>query len=303
MASNPVPLTDRQDAAAEPCPTPLSTVEVLESFDREGDAWVIEGAFGPIQGHTLGEGLPLYFLNGLEATSELFRLVVWLLKDEFRCVLYDAPAVTDSGRKPVDAAIHLPDVRQLWAVADSQKDETFQIYGSGFGGWLGLAAMLSRPERISGAILQAAYANRRFRLIEKLLLFAAKRSARTFTDIPGWQAVFEQNHRRWFPPFDAARFEIFQQIAGKTPVRKLSQRIRQLKQFSLESRLEEISQPVLLLNAEGEGRLLRRQREVLERKLPDARSEWLQNSGLVPHWTHPHRVAKLVRQFLLPGAE
>lgn len=298
VAGQPVTKTDQDAGVPEPCPPALSTVEVFESFAAEGDAWEFEGPFGAIRGHTLGEGPAIYFLNGLEGTSELFRLLAWLLRDDFRCVLYDPPAA-DVAEKRTGDPFELPDLRQLWAVADWHGDDAFHLYGSGFGGWLALAAMLSRPERIQGAILQAGYATRRFKLLEKLLLSWAKRSSRTFRDVPAWRAVFEQNHRRWFPPFDAARFEIFAEIAGGTRVQNLSRRLGQLKRFPIERRLNEISQPVLLLNTEGEGKLLGRQREFLETALPDVRSEVLKNSGLVPHWTHPHRVAKLIREFLI----
>jgi len=288
---------------AEPCPTPLSTAEVFESFGREADSWEFAGPFGSIRGHSLGNGPPLYFLNGLEGTSEIFRLLAWLLREEFRCVLFDAPVPEAPVYNAIQDVSDLPDVRQLFAVADQLEQETFTVYGSGFGGWVTLASMLSDPERISGAFLQAAYAQRKFGLLERFLLALGRRSSRTFERVPGWQAVFQQNHRHWFPPFDAARFEIFRHIAGYVPVRDVSLKLRQLQKLRFDQRLKDIRQPVLLLKSEGEGRLHRGQQEVLEESLPHAQSEWLQNTGLVPHWTHPHRVAKLIRQFFDPTRE
>lgn len=291
------PQTAAVSEPAEPCPTPLSTAEVFESFGQEADSWELAGPFGSIRGHSLGSGPPFYFLNGLEGTSEVFRLLAWLLRDDFRCVLFDTPVPEIQSYDAVQNVSDLPDVRQLFAVADELADKSFAVYGSGFGGWVTLAAMLSDPERISGAVLQAAYAQRKFGLLERSLLALGRRSSRTFERVPGWQAVFQQNHRHWFPPFDAARFEIFRHIAGHVPVRDVSLKLRQLQKLRFDHRLKEISQPVLLLKSEGEGRLHRRQQEVLEESLSRAQSEWLQNTGLVPHWTHPHRVAKLIRQF------
>lgn len=284
----------------EPCPTPLSTAEVFESFEREAEAWEIAGPVGAIRGHTLGQGPPLYFLNGLEGTRDLFCLLAWLLREEFRCVLYDATLDAGALDSVGGDVARLPDVQQLLAVADSQGDEEILVYGSGFGGWVALGGMLAAKERIRGAILQGAYARRKFKLLEKLLLFFAKRSRRTLKEVPGWQAIFLQNHRPWFPPFDELRLALFHQIAGNIPVRELANRLRQLRGVQLDQRLGEITQPVLLLQSEGEGKLLQQRQRELQQALPNVQTEWLQNSGLVPHWTHPHRVAKLIRQFAFP---
>ena len=39
--------------------------------------------------------------------------------------------------------------------------------------------------------------------------------------------------------------------------------------------------------------------EELEAALPHARSEWLHTTGQLPHLTHPHRLSKLVREFIV----
>jgi pimeloyl-ACP methyl ester carboxylesterase len=300
-ASN--PLASSPPEPAEPCPTPLSTAEVFDSFDRQCTAWEVETNWGMVQGQSLGEGPPLYFLNSLEGTSELFRLLAWLLREEFRCVLFDARRNPISNGKTASDPASVPEVRQLFAVADFHKDDSFLAYGSGFGGWVALAGMLTEPERFHGAILQGGYAERNFKILERVLLFLGKRSKRLLQDVPGWKTIFEQNHRRWFPPFDAPRWEIFQHIAGHVSVKDLAHRARQIGAVRFANRLGEITAPVLCLKSEGEGRMLRQQQEALEQALPNCQAEWLQDSGRVPHWTHPHRVAKIIRQFAAPVTE
>ena len=285
------------EGPAEPCPTPLSTPEVFESFEREGDSWEVSTPAGKVRGWTLGEGPALYFLNGLEGTSELFRLVAWLLREEFRSVLFDAGVDSPLPPKKVNDVSSLPEVRQLFAVADRHGDDSFLAYGSGFGSWVLLAGLLADEPRFRGAILQAGYAERRFKLLERLLLLLAERSNRRWKDVPGWKAVFEQNHRRWFPPFDAPRWELFEQIAGNVPVSQVALCARQIRQVRFAPRLAEIARPVLLLQSEGEGRVLRQRQQEMQRLLPDVREEFLKDTGLVPHWTHPHRIAKIIRQF------
>jgi hypothetical protein len=67
--------------------------------------------------------------------------------------------------------------------------------------------------------------------------------------------------------------------------------------FDVKDRLKEISCPALLIRTEGQGRLEAEGHDVLERNLPDVRSEWMHSSGLHPCLTHPHRLAKLLKPF------
>ncbi len=294
-ASNPNSST--LPAPAEPCPTPLSTPEVFESFERDCTHWELETPQGTLQGQTLGQGPPLFFLNGLEGSSELFRLLAWLLKDEFRCVLFDPVSLSSSTAQTIGEVSSLPEVRQLFAIAELHGDDRILVYGSGFGGWVALAAMISEPNRFHGAVLQGAYAERQFKWLERCLLFLGKRSGRLLKDVPGWKSVFEQNHRRWFPPFDAPRWELFQYLAGQVRATDVVHRAGLLQEVKLNNRLSEISVPVLSLKSEGQGQMRLDSQQEMETAIPSCRADFLKDTGLVPHWTHPHRVAKLIRQF------
>src|SRR5580700_10847165 len=83
---------------ADGCPAPLGWVQVLEAVRAQSTPWSVEVEGHQFSGRTLGVGPPLYFLNGLAGTSDLFCLLVWLLRDEFRCVVFDYPARTS--RRP-----------------------------------------------------------------------------------------------------------------------------------------------------------------------------------------------------------
>ncbi len=272
---------------------------MFESFEQDAAPWEVAGPAGSITGQSIGAGPALYFLGGLEGTSELFRLLAWLLREEFRCVLYDPLPEKNPAAANRDDPQTVPEVQQLFAVADQLEHEPVMLYGTGFGGWVALAAMSADAEtkRFRGAVLQGAYARRSFKLLERILLSAAKRSKRTMQQIPGWRAVFAANHRHWFPPFDLNRWILFQQIAGRVPVRTVAQRIAPLRKVRLEHRLAKIAAPVLCLETEGQGKLLQQRQQELQQSLANCRVEWLQDSGLVPHWTHPHRVAKIIREF------
>jgi pimeloyl-ACP methyl ester carboxylesterase len=63
--------------------------------------------------------------------------------------------------------------------------------------------------------------------------------------------------------------------------------------------LPQIRQPVLLVRTEGEGAVSAACQEELAAALPHAKSEWLHTTGQLPYLTHPHRLAKLVKSFLV----
>ncbi|MBC8290144.1 MAG: hypothetical protein H8E37_07485, partial [Planctomycetes bacterium] len=95
-ASSPEPAPVSQDptaesactAEAEPapsCPTPMAWQGVLKGFREQAESFQFTTPDGlEVSGRVLGEGPPLYILNGLSATSELFCLTTWLLREDFR---------------------------------------------------------------------------------------------------------------------------------------------------------------------------------------------------------------------------
>jgi pimeloyl-ACP methyl ester carboxylesterase len=73
-----------------------------------------------------------------------------------------------------------------------------------------------------------------------------------------------------------------------------------LRGLDLTDQISGIETPTLVISSEGEAVRHRASAAVLAEKLPNARAEEISNTGHVPFVTHPHRLAKLVRQFLHP---
>jgi pimeloyl-ACP methyl ester carboxylesterase len=115
--------------------------------------------------------------------------------------------------------------------------------------------------------------------------------------LPLWQAIQQQNHRRWFPPFDAGRWDFYLDRAGRTPIRTLAERGAMLLDWDVRNRLREIDTPVLLIRGEGVGRVSAGDHDELAAGLSCARTEWLDSAGHLPFLTHPHRLGKLMREF------
>ena len=284
----------------EPCPTPLTAAEVLATFRAEAETWSLDHNGDTIHGRTFGEGPPLYLLNGVLGTHELHVLLAWVLREHFRCILFDWPPerIARRGAGPAIA----PFVEDLMRVADFHGDEQFPVFGTSFGGQIALAAMQSRPERIARAVLHGAFASRRLSVFERLLVRSGRWSPGTVRRLPLFEAILRQNHRPWFPPFDAARFRFLVDETGQTSIRTAARRVDALRRTDLRPGLGEIRQPVLLVRTEGEGAVSSAAHDLLTASLPNATSEWLHTCGQLPHLTHPHRMAKLLRSFLLEAA-
>lgn len=281
----------------EPCPTPLVWQEVLAAYRSESTEWELTNRSHRLIGRTWGQGRPLYLLNGFAATSEMFALTLWLLREQYRCVVFDTFENRESRKKPVTMSDFASDVL---AVADHHGDESIGVFGASFGAAVGLQMALESPNRIAGLVLQHGFAKRRLSLSERMLATWCRRSRRTLYQFPWRRRIQELNHRRWFPPFDGTRFEFLVESTGSIPLAVLAQKAIAVNSFDISDRLGEITCPVLLLRTEGEGGLEARSHAQLEQGIKESRTEWMHSSGLHPALTHPHRLVKLLKSFFAP---
>jgi len=286
---------DSQPSPPEPCPPPLAWPDVLSAFHTDSDRWELENESRTLTGRTWGTGQPLYMLNGFAATSEMLALAVYLLRDQFRCVVFDSviEASRDSKRLTIDDY-----VSDLILTADHHSDSQFSVFGASFGAAVALKASLDFPARIPRMILQHGFAYRPLSLFERTMARLYRRSRKNLSAIPGRMRVQFLNHRRWFPPFDGTRFEYLLQATGEIPLRDLSSKALAMDSFDIRNSLNHVSSPCLLIRTEGEGLIEAKCHDVLSAGLQDVRSEWLHSSGLHPSLTHPHRLAKLIKSFV-----
>jgi pimeloyl-ACP methyl ester carboxylesterase len=280
--------------AAEACPTPLGWRAVLKSVGNEGVAWQTDREGRVLQGITLGTGTPLYFLNGIGGTHEMFALTAWLLREDYRCVLWNYPDRTQ-GVKTTSAAEYSAD---LMTIANHLGDEQFTLHATSFGGLVGLHAMLESPHRVSHAVIQDGFAYRRLTLAERTVAGILKHVPGRFSRIPFRRVIQERNHRAWFPPFDLSRLEFFLENVGSVPIAAVAERASLIGREDLRDRLGEIETEVLLIQCEGGGIVSETCQAELARGLVNSRAESLNNSGHLPYLTHPHRLTKLMRGFL-----
>jgi len=266
------------------CPPPLLWADVLARVEQGVRETRFDRAGRVVTVRSFGEGRPLYVLPGGLGDWRLFSLTMWLLRDEFRMVVVDPPE---------EAAA------DLFAAADRLGDASFSLFATSLGALPALQAMLERPSRIERAILHAADCRLRLSTTERLLAFAGRMTRRPLESLPFFNRIQLHNHRRWFPPFDASRWEFFLANVGRTPVRSLCRRLGALRAADFTRRLREIATPILLLRCEGEGTACADRVEQLRAALTDAGARFLPHCGHYPFLTHPHVLAKAVREFVV----
>jgi 2-succinyl-6-hydroxy-2,4-cyclohexadiene-1-carboxylate synthase len=295
VSPEPVVIDPTATTTPDGCPNPLGWAQVLEAFHAQSTSWSIRVGDDSVSGRTLGNGRPLYFLNGLTGTSDLFCLLVWLLRDDFQCVVFDYSTRKERGRGAVTPARLAAD---LFAAADLHGDSTFSLFATSFGSVVALTALTERPAQIDRAILQGAFAHRKLSAVERTLCRLGRFIPGTLAGVPFRDTIERANHQRYFPPFDRSRWGFLAENAGRTSIRDAAERAALVGRFDYRPRLADIQQPVLLIRSEHEGLVSAACNAELERGLANPTIEMLHSTGPLAHLAHPHRLAKLVRSFL-----
>ncbi len=279
------------------CPPALEWQQIVQRFRAEAEPWYLDRPGGyRLTGRMWGSGPPLYFVCGMGGTHDLFALTAWLLRDSFRCVLYDYPGSL-SGTIPRNVSCETY-AQDLLAIAERCGDEQFDLFATSFGSLVTLKAMSlsSKPRR---AVIQGGFARRHLAWTERTLIRMISKFPGRLGHIPLRKLIQSHNHRRWFPSFDKTRWQFLLDNSGQVRVAAQSQRAGIIRDTDLRPILPSISQEILLIHTEHEGLVPDECLDELANGLPHAKVERMLNSGHLPYLTHPHRIAKLIREFLV----
>ena len=151
------------------CPTPLAWQQVLASFHEQSTPFEVRRPGHVLRGRSWGQGPPLYLLCGMGGTADTFCLVTYLLRDLFRCVVFDYPGTFEPVRP--GRLVTRESLRDdLIAVADHQGDDQFSLFATSFGSLVALESMQGHPDRITRAVLQGEFAYRRLSVAERAII-------------------------------------------------------------------------------------------------------------------------------------
>ncbi|HVJ84961.1 MAG TPA: alpha/beta hydrolase [Caulifigura sp.] len=284
--------------APEACPPPLAWQEVLQGVEQQGAPFHYSSGGIELDGVSIGEGPPIWFLNGFAGDRQLYSLLAWLLRDRFRCLLVDenwSEGLAHASLQGLLAQAFNAAFRDL----DTPRPA---LFGTSFGAQTALTianSLRNSSAPIRAAILHEGFFRRRPSLTERMLAWGASHSGKRLADFPSWVQIQEANHRRWFPPIDPSRWNFLLDNLGDTPTQRWATLARAAAATNtLESQCSEITTPVLLLRTEGDGPVATAATNELMVRLPNAQEETLHTSGHFAFLTHPHRVAKLITGFL-----
>ncbi len=283
------------NSLSEACPPPLMWQDVRHEFLTHSADVSVESPAGTATVRVWGSGPPIYLLPGFTSPAELYCLLAWLLREDFRCVTIEPFATL---RRTVDRCAPFDhEVTLLQAAAEELGDAEFSLLGANYGAAWALAAAHAEPSRVSRLMLIQGFARRRLSFGERRLAAWCRHNRRDLASLPFREMFQTQNHRRWFPPFDPTRWQYYLDATGAMPLRELARRADAVSGWDLRGELPKLHIPTLLIRTEGEGQVAAACQSELAQALPCVQTEWMHSTGQLPYLTHPHRLAKLIRAF------
>jgi pimeloyl-ACP methyl ester carboxylesterase len=278
----------------EPCPPPLEWHNIAQKFHSSAESILINAGDAELKVTRFGEGRPIVFLPLTGGTARLFCLTAWLLKDQYRSLIFDPPLWR---KRPSVRHLVSRSAEAFSMALEHLCPEGADVYAPLFSSQVALAIMAQSPKVIRSAFLQTAWAHREFTLAERALLSMLSVCPLRLRRLPLWQRMAIENHRRWFPPFDETRFGFLLQELGETPACDAALALLASTKTDLSPQLSTITQPVLVLHCEGEGEGVARAEAILEEKLRNVQREDFYHSGHFPFLTHPQRLIKVIKPF------
>lgn len=276
----------------EGCPPPLRCRDVWRNVHDTADVWERTTSRGAtLSGWTMGHGPTIVYLSPFGGARDLFALVAWLMRDEVRTIALDWRA-TGKTRTFSDFAT------DVWDALAPDLHDAVSLYGINWSGAVALEAARQRPESAATVLIQDGFARRQLSLAESGLARLAVWSRRTLAQCPYRERVQMLNHRRWFPPLDPDRWTCFLEATGTLPVSVLARQGLSCRQIDLRQVGAACQTPTWLLSTEGAGPRAHQHHAELQAALPRAKSEWMHTTGTHAVFTHPHRIAKFMRQSL-----
>jgi pimeloyl-ACP methyl ester carboxylesterase len=281
----PEPAATVAEAAAplRGCPEPADFRAEVAAYDRDADVGVWPGPRHRMIYRVLGQGPPLVLIPGLASTYRGYALTLNRLAPRFRTVTFDYP-----GEHPDD---------DLFGLSEHLKFGRVFPVGLSFGSTITLRALHREPRRFPRAVVQGAFAYRRFTAAEKLALLLGRRMPGSVSRLPLHRAVLAWNNKGHFPEILVDRWIYYLEQNGLTPIAPLAHRLDLVAHLDLRPILREISTEILLLQGNEDRIVPRRHFDELCAGLPHATGVIMPLVGHQPHYTHGEALAQAIGDF------
>jgi pimeloyl-ACP methyl ester carboxylesterase len=301
--SEPSAAVETADAPARPpCPAPANFRAEVAEYDRKAQIATWEGPRYRMTYRVLGEGPPLILIPGIASTYRGYALTLNKLAPRFRTILYDYP-----GEQPRDGArlsriSHENLVDDVFGLIDHLNLGRVFLVGLSFGSTVTLRALAREPRRFPKAVLQGAFARRRFTPAERLALWCGRKLPGTTARLPLRETILTYNSKSDFPPIIADRWSFYLEQNGLTPIAPLASRVDLLTRLDLRPILPKVTGEVLLLHGNEDRIVPRASFDELCAALPKATGVIMPLVGHQPHFTHAEGLAQAIGDWLLPCA-
>ena len=155
------------------CRPPADFRHEVRQYDERATVGTWSGPRYRMVHRFLGQGPTLIWLPGIASTYRTYALVLNRLAERFRTIQYEYPGDRQGDGARLGRISHDHLVEDLIGLMDHLGIGRAHLAGISFGSTIALAALERAPGRFSRAVVQGAFAHRRFTAAERLALFWA----------------------------------------------------------------------------------------------------------------------------------
>lgn len=296
------PVEPPESPTRPPCPAPADFRAEVAAYDRDARAEIWDGPRYRMRYRVLGQGPPLILVPGIASTYRGYALTLNRLASRFRTILYDYPGEHPDDASKLGRITHDHLVDDVFGLIDHLNLGRVFLVGPSFGSTIVLRCLHREPRRFPKAVVQGAFARRRFTTAERLALLVGRRIPGTTSCLPFHERVLTYNNRNHFPAILDDRWSFYLEQNGLTPIAALAHRLDLVARLDLRPILPEIPTPVLLLQGNEDRIVPHRCFEELQQALPAAEGVIMPLVGHQPHYTHAEALAQVIADWLLPCA-
>jgi pimeloyl-ACP methyl ester carboxylesterase len=285
-----------------PCPAPADFRAEVASYDARADVGQWQGPRHRMTYRVLGEGPPLILIPGIASTYRAYALTLNRLADRFRTVVYDYPGENPGDGARLDRISHDDLVDDVFRLLEHLHVGRAFLFGLSFGSTVTLRALHRESRRFPKAVVQGAFAHRRFSRAERVALWFGRRMPGAVGRLPFRESVLNYNSKTQFPEIIADRWAYYLEQNGLTPIAPMAHRVDLVSRLDLKPCLGDIRSEVLILQGNEDRIVPRRYFDELCASLPNARGVIMPLIGHQPHFTHAEALAQAVAEWCLPCA-